>query len=126
LVQERIASHPRRTRSKPASSTIALGRLGYEWNVSNSLARAFYARYGTEDIEPALEVARPGPRPIVMTTRLCIKYELGWCPIYKDRAPAKKMADPGGPLHLVNGQTTLLCEFDCEACVMRLTLESSG
>jgi putative protease len=145
LAQKRIDSHPRQARRKPAPSTAALpharpthegeegpaegsfplphARLGYEWNVSNSLARAFYARRGVVGIEPALEVTfAPGPRPIVMTTRLCIKYELGWCPRHKNEAPAKKMADPGYPLYLVNGQTTLMCEFDCEACVMRLIL----
>jgi putative protease len=127
LVQERIASHPRRSRRKLAPSPLTHARLGYEWNVSNSLARAFYARRGIVDIEPALEVVlAPGSSPTVMTTRLCIKYELGWCPRHRDRALAKKMADPGGPLYLVNGQTTLLCEFDCEACVMRLILVVSG
>jgi putative protease len=124
LAQERIASHPRRARRAPAPSPAPLGsaRLGFEWNVSNGLARAFYARHGAEDVEPALELS-PAPgraRPVVATAELCLKYELGWCQRHRNDGPPGPAADPGGPLRLVNGPTTLACEFDCERCVMRL------
>jgi putative protease len=130
LVQSRIDSHPRRGRKMPDPSAAPLGRrhLGYEWNVSNSLSRAFYARHGAEDIEPALELA-PDPkgggasdqrRPAVMTTWLCLMYEMGWCPRHGGVSPKKspERVIPSGPLYLKNGTNTLACEFDCERCVM--------
>jgi putative protease len=129
LVQARIDSHPRRPGRSPGAPAAPLGqrRLGHEWNVSNSLARAFYSRHGAVEIEPALELApAPAPGLVVMATRLCPKYELGRCPGHKNGAPAKETAGQGGPLYLRNGDTALACEFDCEACVVRLRLARAG
>ena len=127
LIEKRLESHPRQAGRKPQPTPVLLGNrhLDYEWNVSNSLARAFYTRHGAERIEPAFEL-RVGQDSaadtVVMTTRLCIKYELGWCPKHSGDAPHKKTPCPKGDLYLSNGETILRCEFDCEKCCMRLHL----
>ncbi len=56
-------------------------QLSYHENVANSLARRFYEEHGVTSIEPALETAVP--RRVsgltVMTTRYCLRRELGAC-----------------------------------------------
>jgi len=131
LVQERLAAHTRegRRRQCPRRAAPFLGKaLGHEWNVSNGLAKAFYERHGAKSVEPAFELQAPHrgtdgrPCPAVMTTRLCLKYEFGWCQKHGDGRPPKRAADPGARLYLKNGPTTLMCEFDCEMCAMRLKI----
>jgi len=122
LIQNRLSSHPRQCRRKPgiAPQTIIEKKLGYEWNVSNSLARAFYERHGAEYIECAYELGVNHTRPLLMTTRHCLKYELGWCSIHKNEKILKNIADTGTELYLKNGSITLKCKFDCNRCIMRL------
>ncbi|NTV75844.1 MAG: hypothetical protein HGA66_16775, partial [Holophaga sp.] len=57
-----------------------------------------------------------------MTTRHCLRYELGWCAIHPNAEPWKEMAEPEGPLFLENGPTRLECRFDCARCRMELIL----
>ncbi|MDE5954095.1 MAG: DUF3656 domain-containing protein, partial [Duncaniella sp.] len=86
-------------------------------NVANRLAREFYISHGAKNIVPAVEIAKGPLREAgepVMTTRYCLRRELGKC-----------LKDGGGkdwkaPLTLVSGQTRLRVEFDCKACRMNL------
>jgi len=120
LIQNRLSSHPRQWRRHPESAlcTISAQNLSYEWNVSNSLAAAFYERHGAKQIERAYELNPELADPLLMTTRLCLKYELGWCPINKNETLLKKIADTGTDLYLKNGPITLKCQFDCSLCRM--------
>jgi putative protease len=95
-------------------------RLGREWNVSNSLAKAFYASCGASNIEDAFELSHLELDMPLMTTRLCLRFEFGWCEKHKNHAPIAKAADPKGTLFLKNGPISLKCEFDCERCVMKI------
>jgi len=95
--------------------------LSREWNVSNSLAKAFYVSCGASNIEDAFELSHPELGLPLMTTRLCLRFELGWCEKHKNYAPIAKAADPKGTLFLENGPISLKCEFDCERCVMKIT-----
>jgi putative protease len=124
LIQNRLSSHPRQSRknAKVAPQAVIEKNLGYEWNVSNSLARAFYERHGAKHIEQAYELGVSHVRPLLMTTRLCLKYELGWCHIHKNEKPLKNITDPETDIYLKNGPITLKCQFDCNRCVMRLYL----
>ena len=96
--------------------------LDFTWNVSNALARRFYERAGAASIEPAAEL-QPGLKgQVVMTTRHCLRYELGWCPVHPNPDPWKRLPESDGPLFLVNGPTRLECRFDCPRCRMELLL----
>ncbi|MCU0519573.1 MAG: U32 family peptidase [Anaerolineae bacterium] len=54
--------------------------LSYRGNVLNAKAAAFYRRHGVATIEPAAESGIDLTGRQVMSTRYCIKDELGWCP----------------------------------------------
>lgn len=86
-------------------------------NVANHLAERFYRDHGVNTIVPAAEVKRPQDEngTMVMTTRYCIRRELGKCLL----TPGGKSWD-NGPLYLVNGTVRLRVEFDCSRCGMNL------
>ena len=88
--------------------------LTYHDNVANRLARQFYLDHGAETIETAFEVKRPKGECAVMTTRYCLRRELGACLRQKgaDKLPS--------PLFLTNKAATYRLEFDCKNCRMRL------
>lgn len=89
-------------------------------NVANSLARKFYEDHGVKHFTPALEVARPDGPTTVMTTRYCIRRELGCCLRDSGVAPARK-ARYAGPLTISTGPHSFRLDFDCARCEMNLT-----
>ena len=60
-----------------------------------------------------------------MTTRHCVKFELGWCHLHDNPEPWRSLPEPEGPLFLENGATRLECRFDCHQCRMELVLHES-
>jgi putative protease len=54
--------------------------LTFRGNVLNDQAAAFYRRHGVTEIEPAAESGLAMHGRVVMTTRYCIKEQMGWCP----------------------------------------------
>lgn len=88
-------------------------------NVANRLAREFYASHGAVRIESAAEVAGSvSGREPVMTTRYCLRKEMGKC-----LREASGKTWPAN-LCLVSGPTRLRVEFDCKACRMNLYHDS--
>ena len=118
LSRTRAAARPLDLRRPERPEAKAPEHLTYHDNVANSLARRFYTDHGAITIDPALE-ARPEPRraagPLtVMTTRYCLRRELGAC--LKTPGASKLPADlwlraPGIDLNL---------HFDCDACRMKV------
>lgn len=53
--------------------------LGFEANVANQKARAFYAQHGTTVTQPAFEI-QPRQQVALMTCRHCIRAQLNRCP----------------------------------------------
>jgi 23S rRNA 5-hydroxycytidine C2501 synthase len=92
-------------------------QLDYRGNVLNHQAEAFYRRHGVKDIEPAAESGLDMHGRVVMTTKLCLKYELGACP--KMGKPVNLYAS----LHLLDEEGNRLeLRFDCAACQMEVIL----
>lgn len=93
-------------------------KLDYHGNVINAFAEQFFRRHGVEQIDPGAETGMDLIGCRVMTTKFCIKHQLGWCPrLSRNAAPAGPLfliADDGFPFEL---------EFDCAACQMHLYLE---
>lgn len=83
-------------------------------NVANHLATEFYRDHGVTEITPAVEVKRPDGEVPVMTTRYCLRKELGKCLL----TPSGK--DWKNDLYLISGNTRLKVEFDCKNCRMNL------
>lgn len=108
------AQRPRQASAPDSMPPTAPKTLTYHDNVANRLARQFYLDHGAEAIETAFEVKRPKGECAVMTTRYCLRRELGACLRQKgaDKLPS--------PLFLTNKAATYRLEFDCKNCRMRL------
>ena len=88
-------------------------------NVANQLAHQFYLDHGVASIEPALECRKSNEIPShpVMTTRYCLRRELGAC--LKERDSHNKLPVP---LLLRNGKTLLRVDCDCKQCEMKISI----
>jgi len=90
--------------------------IGFEGNISNQLARQFYVRHGVENPEMAFE-KQPDPHgKTVMTTKHCLKFQMGFCPKFG----GKKPSDFSEPFSLNDGINELTLDFDCLRCVMKV------
>jgi putative protease len=89
--------------------------LTFQGNVLNRKAEEFYRRHGVGKIEPAAESGLDMRGRKVMTTRHCIKHQLGWCPKEK---PDLRLAEP---LALVDEQEHVFqLRFRCIECEMEV------
>ena len=111
---------------KPSDAPFPKSELDMHDNVANSLASRFYAEHGAKVIRPALEVQKPSDYTKnsnrageihVMTTRYCLRRELGLC---LKNSEGKKVK---GPLVLTSsdGHTyPMRLDFDCADCRMHV------
>ena len=92
--------------------------LTFRDNVLNRKAAAFYRRHGVREIEPAAESGLPMRGRVVMTTRYCLKYELGRCP--REPAARERPALEEPWLLVDDEQRRLRLVFRCDEqpCVM--------
>lgn len=121
LRREPRPREPRRP-AAPQLRPLPAEDLDFTWNVANRAAQAFYERAGGRVLEPAAELQAGLVGRVVMTTRHCVKYELGWCPVHANPEPWRRLPEARGPLFLENGSTRLECRFDCHRCRMELVL----
>ena len=101
----------------PNDAPFPEGELTYLGNVLNRKAEAFYRRHGVDRIEPAAESGLDLRGRKVMTTRYCIKDQLGLCP---REGSAEEAAEP---LALIDDEGRRLeLRFDCARCEMEVSL----
>ncbi|MFA9191927.1 U32 family peptidase [Flavobacterium sp. FZUC8N2.13] len=93
------------------------GKLDFTFNVSNKLARAFYKRHGVTEIEKAFELQWDPGKARVMTTKYCVKYELGKCARFQRDTMGEKVKEP---LTLKHGETEYKLKFNCKPCEMEI------
>lgn len=86
----------------------------YRANVANKLARRHYDIQGYKQMAPAYELS-PTDEAYLMTTKHCIKHELGYC-TREGRAQMPFVE----PLYLEQGTNRIRLEFDCHRCQMYL------
>ncbi|MDD2436562.1 MAG: U32 family peptidase [Massilibacteroides sp.] len=87
-------------------------QLTYLGNVLNPKATSFYRVCGVQTIEPALEAVPRKDVPL-MFTKHCLRYSMGWCPVWqKVKSPYKE------PYFLRYKGLRLRLQFDCKACQM--------
>lgn len=116
-----ILREPRRNR-QPNPAPLPAFELDFEWNIANKIARNFYEIHGGKVIEDAAEHQKDMRGRIVMTTRHCLRYELGWCPAHPNLKPWLNVLEPKGEIFLEKTGTKLKCIFDCKSCRMKLQL----
>ena len=86
--------------------------LSEQENVTNSLARKFYADHGVVQIAEGLDCKASTEGYRVMLSDYCIRREIGQCLL---KEPTIK-----GPLFLERGRKRYRLEFDCKRCQMSL------
>ena len=89
--------------------------LDYRANVFNRFAKAFYEHHGAEVAEDAFETGTKPSGKNLMTTRYCLRRELGAC--LKNPDHRLKLTPP---LTLSDGKRTYTLRFDCEHCRMHV------
>ena len=92
-------------------------RLSYHHNVANRLSSALLSEAGAEIDSMALEAGGEAPSDaVVMTTRYCLRRELGECL----RENSRNRQLPPGDLRLRNGMIEFRVSFDCDRCGMTI------
>ncbi|OGU60194.1 MAG: hypothetical protein A2X64_03010 [Ignavibacteria bacterium GWF2_33_9] len=118
----------RKKNFKPAQSTAVtkireyyLKNIDYTGNVMNNLARSIYQEAGVKLIDDAFEKTEGYEGKVVMTTKYCIKYELGICPIHhQSEMNEKQKSERNKPLFLQDDNHRYSLEFDCVKCEMKV------
>lgn len=91
--------------------------LDFTHNISNKQAEQFYTRHGVKTMEKAFELKWDPGKSRVMTTKYCVKYELGKCPRYQKETMGEKVKEP---LVLKHGEVEYKLKFNCKPCVMEI------
>lgn len=100
--------------------------LDYRANVINDKAESFYKHHGVNEIERGLEQTEDYDGKALMTTKYCLRYELGCCLQGKNekekRRKEKKLPfiAPTDTLILRNNDRRFRLDFDCRQCLMRI------
>lgn len=87
--------------------------LDYSYNVTNYKAKEFYYRHKVNNISDGFELLKDRKNKIIMTTRYCIRYEIGLCPIIDKKHKPES-------LFLINNKNKFKIEFDCKNCQMKI------
>lgn len=114
LVQVRLAGYrPRQRRHVDNATPYPQATLDYLGNVLNDKAAAFYRRHGVTQIEPAAESGLDLAGRVVMTTKYCLRQELGGC--LRQQTESREdwiLVDEKGHRYELR--------FDCKACQMQV------
>lgn len=94
-------------------------KVDFSANISNKKAEEFYKEHGVLKQEKALEVGQVRRDQLLMTTRYCIKYELGYCTRFQNVKES-----PKEPLFLEDHNRKYLLDFDCKNCLMKIKLHN--
>lgn len=88
-------------------------KVDFRENVANSKAEEFYKQHGVKEVVPAMELGSSEKNQLLMTTRYCIKFEMGFCK--RHQKTSEHIAEP---LFLEDNNRKYILEFDCNKCVM--------
>lgn len=112
---------------RPADSPLIRGdatyfdeALDYRANVVNAKAEAFYKHHGVKKIERGVEQTLDYTGKALMTTKYCLRYELGCCLKGKCKGKPKVSLKASDSLVLRNNDHRFRLEFDCSECLMRI------
>ncbi len=118
LIEVRVAEYHRETfQITKTDHPYPVKELDFTYNVSNQLARAFYKRHGVTEIEKAFEIQWDPGKSRVMTTKYCVKYELGKCARFQRDTMGEKVVEP---LTLKHGENEYKLKFNCKPCEMEI------
>jgi len=117
LLASRLENYPREiSKLKLTSHPYPIKELDYSYNISNDLAKDFYARHKSLVKEEALEITNKTSSKKLMTTKHCLRYAMHACP-RRSKKGANLLKDP---LSLVYNGKKYPLKFDCDNCVMEI------
>lgn len=117
LTQKRIESYSREERKLIANNTPYFrNEVSYEENISNSKAEAFYRRHGVSKIDKAFELKPKKACQLLMTTKYCIRKELGLCLLDNIGMQNTKNTN----LFIEDNTGKYRIDFDCSECQMKI------
>lgn len=108
----------------PHPSPLTPHSLDYRANVINQRAEDFYKHHGTSEIERGVEQTGDYAGKALMTTKYCLRHELGCC--LRDGGPNPHGIAPTDTLLLRNNKQLFRLAFDCGECVMRIEAVTLG
>lgn len=99
----------------PNNEPYPAAHLDYSANIANKKAESFYRRHGVKTIEPAFELQHNN-KALVMTMKHCLRFQYDLC-AGQNKVDAES-------LFLQDGRNQYRLEFDCQACQMKVVLET--
>ena len=123
LLQQRRVEHFHPADSPlvpPPDMAEAAAVLDYRANIVNQKSEDFYKHHGTKMLERGLEQTADYDGKALMTTKYCLRYELGCCLQGKNTSAPKADIRPSDTLVLRNNDRRFRLEFDCKECLMRI------
>ncbi len=118
LIEVRVKEyHREEVKIEKTDHPYPVKTLDFTYNVSNHLARTFYKRHGVTEIEKAFELQWDPGKSRVMTTKYCVKYELGKCARFQRETMGEKLVEP---LTLKHGENEYKLKFNCKPCEMEI------
>lgn len=89
--------------------------VDYRANITNKLSAEFYMRHHVDEYELGLDVTNDFKNKVLMTTKYCLRYEIGQC------LKSKNVDDDyKGKLFLENNGNVFELRFDCKKCEMQV------
>ena len=120
-IEHRISHfRPQDTPLHTSGGTVPQHALDYRNNVVNSKSELFYKHHGASTIERGLEQTLDYQGKALMTTKYCLRYELGCCLQGKGSKKPQVPIQPSDTLLLHNNGKRFRLEFDCRECLMRI------
>ncbi len=121
--EERLGKYPPQRAHRTVNAVPwPYATVGYADNITNDRAAAFYRQHGVRNLKPARIRARDVEGCALMTTKYCIKAQLGMCPHAKNR----HATTPEEPLTLTDKTGTYVLGFDCRTCEMTVARKGPG
>jgi putative protease len=112
----RPEDRPRHDQHQPCPAT----ELDYRANIVNDKAEAFYRRHGASVMERGVEQTADFAGKALMTTKYCLRYELGCCLQGKSEGTPQVALSPSDTLWLRNNDRRFRLDFDCRQCQMHI------
>ena len=109
----------RQTNNTPYFETA----VDYRANILNQHAEEFYRRHGVQQTEYGLEKTLDYNNKALMTTKYCLRYELGRCLQGKNARQGSIPISNSDKLYLHNNKHWFRLHFDCHNCQMLITAE---
>lgn len=119
LDEQRVLTHllNRGHRLTPTTENNSVEEhLDYRANIINEKSEQFYRHHGAKEIEYGVEKSHDYKGKALMTTKYCLRYELGCCMKSPNRNDIKE------PLYLRNNKNWFQLRFDCKNCQMQVLL----